>query len=75
MTTKLPPEVYREVWEKAAEVEIGIGIEVVPEDQGKLVAALYACRDRIGGFENIMVFQPEPKGQVWMVKQGVEMPE
>lgn len=75
MSTKLPPEAYREVWEKAAEQEIGIAISVAPEDQRKLTNALYACRDSIGGFEDIMIFQPEPPGEVWLVHQGVELPE
>lgn len=75
MTTKLPAEAYSEIWEKAAEQEIGLGVSVEPADQQKFVNALYACKQAIGGFEDIMVFQPEPAGQVWLVHKGVELPD
>lgn len=73
--SKLPPEHYLSLWEKAAELEFGLGINVVPEDQVKFVNALYECRSVVGGFEEFSIFQPQPPGQVWIAKrlqEGVE---
>lgn len=73
--SKLPPEHYLKLWEAATEQEFGLGINVVPEDQQKLVNALYECRSVCGGFEEFSIFQPQPPGQVWIAKrlqEGVE---
>jgi hypothetical protein len=75
MATKLPPENYLQLWERAAEQEIGLCINVVPEDQQKLVLALYDCRKTFGGFEELMIFQPKPEGTVFIARKTVELPE
>lgn len=75
MGTKLHPLAYRELWEKAAEVEIGLAISVEPDDQQKLLNALYACREELGGFGEFIICSPEPRGQVWIVRKSVELPE
>jgi hypothetical protein len=74
MTTKLPPETYLQFWQKAEEQEFGICIEVAPDDQAKLMNALYECRQVAGGFEDMMIFQPLPAGQLFIVHKSAELP-
>lgn len=74
MATKQPPEHYLPIWEKAAEEEIGLCIQVHPDDQMKLVNALYECRSIHGGFEDFMIFQPKPAGQIFIVRKTTELP-
>lgn len=75
MTTKLPPENYLRLWQAAAEQEFGICVTCPPEDQQKLVAAIYEARQEFGGFENLMLFQPQPPGTIYIAKKTVELPE
>jgi len=75
MTTKLPPETYIKVWEAAEAEEIGICVSVEPSDQLKLVNALYECRQTFGGFDDMMIFQPKPEGQVFIAHKTAELPE
>lgn len=74
MSTRLPPEAYLKLWQTAAEQEIGLHISCMPEDQLKLVNALYECKQIHGGFENLMLMQPQPPGTIYIMKQTVEMP-
>lgn len=67
MSTKKPPEYYSPLWEQAAMEEFGIKIKVEPEDQMLLVNALYECRKQTGGFEQLIVMQPQPLGTVFIV--------
>ncbi len=75
MATKLPPETYLELWERAQAEEIGLCVNVEPKDQNKLVVALYDCRSTFGGFEDMMIFQPKPEGTVYIAHKTVELPE
>src|SRR5216684_3608284 len=75
MPTKLPPETYLEIWERASAEEIGLCVNVVPEDQTKLINALYECRQTFGGFEDMMIFQPKPDGTLFIAHKTVELPE
>jgi hypothetical protein len=75
MTTKLPPETYIQFWEAADRQEFGILINTLPEDQLKLVNALYECRSTFGGYENLMIFQPKPEGQIFIAHKDAELPE
>ena len=74
MVTKLAPETYLALWERAAAEEIGLEVKVVPEDQAKLINALYDCRKTFGGFEDMMIFQPKPEGTVFIARKTVELP-
>lgn len=75
MTTRLPPEEYLKYWEAAAQQEMGIEIKVRPEDQMKMVNALYECKSTFGGFDDLMLFQPKPEGTIFIAKKTVELPE
>jgi hypothetical protein len=75
MTTKLPARYYLPLWEQAAAEEIGLHITVHREHQPLLVNALYACRQETGGFEELMIFQPQPPGTIYIAKKSVELPE
>jgi hypothetical protein len=75
MPTKLPPNTYLPLWERAAAEEIGIEVTCVPEDQSKLINALYECRSQVGGFEDLMIFQPKPEGRLFIAHRTVELPE
>lgn len=66
MTTRLSPEEYLKYWESAQAEEIGICVQVEPEDQHKFVNALYECRKTFGGFEGLLVFQPQPLGTIFI---------
>jgi hypothetical protein len=74
MATKLPNEEYLKYWEAADAEEIGIHITVEPEDQSKFLNALYDCRKAIGGYEHLIVMQPQPLGTVYVMKKPVELP-
>jgi len=76
MTTKLPATYYLPLWEQAAEQEIGIRITCPNADhQRLLVNALYECRKQVGGFEDLMIFQPAPVGTLYIAKKTTEVPE
>jgi len=75
MTTKLPPEAYLELWERAEAEEIGLCVSEEPADQMKLMNALYECRNTFGGFEDMMLFQPKPEGTIFIAHKTVELPE
>lgn len=74
MTTKLPPDEYLKYWQAATEQDIGICVQVEPDDQVKFVNALYDCRSTFGGFENLIVMQPKPLGTVFVMKKSAELP-
>lgn len=59
MVTKLDPLSYLNFWEEAQAQEFGLLVECETEDDKRLLAnALYECRKRSGGFEELMIFQP-----------------
>ena len=75
MTTRLKPEAYLELWERAEAEEIGLEVNVDPKDQSKLVNALYECKQTFGGFGDMMLFQPQPPGTVFIAHKDAELPE
>lgn len=76
MTTRLPASYYLPLWEQAAAEEIGIRITCKsPDDQKKLLNQLYECRKQLGGFEDLMIFQPHPPGTIYIARKTVELPE
>jgi hypothetical protein len=75
MTTKMPLETYLRYWKEAQAQEVGLEILTPPDDQTKLLNALYACRQEFGGFEGLMVFQPQPPGTIWIAHRDAELPE
>jgi len=75
MVTRLPLETYLELWQRAEAEEIGLCVNVEPKDQGKLVVALYECRQTFGGFEDMMIFQPKPEGTLFIAHKDAELPE
>lgn len=75
MATKLAPETYLQFWQEAADQEFGLEVKVHPDDQAKMLNALYDCRDACGGFEEMMIFSPSPPGTLFIMKQTTELPE
>lgn len=77
MVTKLPSDTYLPFWERAKAEEIGIEITCVPEDQLKLVNALYQARSdhSVDEYEEMMIFQPKPEGRIFIAHKTVELPE
>ena len=73
MTTKLPSEFYLPLWEEAKAREIGVEIKVHPEDQHLLINALYECRKTVGGFEELIIMQPEPPGTIFIMHKTTEV--
>lgn len=71
MATKSPPEKYLQYWIAAAEQEIGICITVADEDRALFVNRLYEARDVFGGYEDYMIFQPNPPGTVFIRKTEI----
>jgi len=74
MATRLPPSEYLKFWDKALEQEMGLLIEVVPEDQHKMIKYLYEARDPVR-HANLMIFQPKPEGTIFISKKTAELPE
>lgn len=75
MATKRPPEYYLPLWEQAEKEEFGIEVMVEPEDQVALVNALYECRKGTEGrFGNMIIFQPQPLGTIFITHKSVELP-
>lgn len=66
MATRPPPETYLRYWAAAAEQEIGIEIKVDPADQAMLVNQLYEARNAFGGYEDMIILQPNPPGTIFI---------
>lgn len=67
----LAPDIYQALFERAMQVEIGIG--VATNEQRLLAAQLGAHKKRTEpAFDEIMVFKPE-NGEVWLVKKATEL--
>lgn len=75
MGTRLSASTYIQFWQEAAGFEFGLEVKVHPDDQVKMVNGLYAARDELGGYDDVMIFQPQPPGTIFMMKNTVEMPE
>ena len=76
MATKLSPTSYLNFWQEASTLEFGLLVECASEDDKRLlVNALYACRQEVGGFENMMIFQPNPPNVLFIAKKTTELPE
>ena len=74
----MTPEVCRELWNKASEVEIGIAIEVKPVDVSFLTNLLYATRAdmRNPQLDNLILIRPGPKpNELWLMKKTTELPD
>ncbi len=75
MTTKLPATYYLPLWEQAEQEEIGLLIRTDYDSMPNLVKALYACKQEVGGFEDLILFQPQPPGTIYLARKTVEVPE
>ena len=76
MATKAPQETYLRYWEAAALQEIGIEIKVEPGDQAMFMNYLYDARKMFGGYEDMIVLQPNPPGTIFIRKKELtEMEE
>lgn len=74
MATKLNPLSYSNFWETAAEEEIGLLVECEnAQDKILLINALYECRKQTGGFENLMIFNPQSPNMLFIAKKTVEL--
>jgi hypothetical protein len=73
MTTKLDPLAYLNFWEEAAAQEFGLLVECASEeDKRLLVNALYECRKKTEGFEELMIFQPHPPNVLFITKKTLK---
>jgi len=76
MATKANPLSYLNFWEEASALEIGLFVECAHEDDKRLlVNALYECRKQTGGFDDLMIFQPNPSNVLYIAKKTTELPE
>jgi len=75
MATKLDPLSYLNFWEEAQAQEFGLLVTCETEQDKKLlVVALYECRKRSGGFEELMLAKPSTT-EIFIVKKTLqEMP-
>ena len=75
MATKLDPLSYLNFWEEAQAQEFGLLVTCETEQDKKLlVVALYECRKRSGGFEELMLAQPSTT-EIFIVRKTLqEMP-
>lgn len=75
MATKANPLSYLNFWQEAEAQEFGLLVECANEDDKRLlVNALYECRKASGGFENLMIFQPNPPNVLYIAKKTTELP-
>lgn len=74
MATKLSPETYLQFWQEAAGFEHGLEVKVHPDDTIKFINAMYECRQTFGGFEDMIICQPQPPGTIFIMKNTVELP-
>ena len=75
MTTRLRPEAYLEFWREAHALEIGLHITLDPKDQPKFINELYNARKVLGGYQDMIVFQPAPIGTIFICHMNAELPE
>jgi len=76
MTTKANPLSYLNFWEEASALEFGLYVACADEaDKRLLVNALYECRKQSGGFDELMIFQPNPPNVLFIAKRTTELPE
>jgi len=76
MGTKANPLSYLNFWEEAAALEFGLLVECASEDdKSALAKALWECRKRSGGFDELMIFQPNPSNVLYIAKRTTELPE
>ena len=76
MSTKANPLSYLNFWEEAATLEFGLLVECASEDdKAALAKALWECRKQSGGFDNLMIFQPNPPNVLFIAKKTTELPE
>lgn len=73
MGTHLPVDYYQPLWEQASKEEIGLCVQVEPEDHNRFVNDMYACRQHTGGYEELMLFQPLPQGTIFIAKKMTEL--
>jgi len=70
MATKADPLSYLNFWEEAAAHEFGLLVECASEDdKAALAKALWECRKQSGGFDNLMIFQPNPPNVLYIAKK------
>lgn len=76
MVTKANPLSYENFWQEAAGQELGLRVECADEaDKRLLVNALYECRKQTGGYDDLMIFQPNPPNVLFIAKKtGTELP-
>jgi DUF1365 family protein len=76
MTTKLPSETWLHYWYEALREELGLFIEVAPDDKMKLVNSLYAARQEASDpkLDGLMIMQPM-ENVVYIIHKPVEIPE
>lgn len=73
MATKLDPLSYLNFWEEASLAEFGLLVECASEDDKRLmVNALYECRQKAGGFQDLMISQPDPPNVLFIHKKLVK---
>jgi hypothetical protein len=75
MTTRLSPAAYIEFWREAHALEIGLHITLDPKSQTKFINELYNARKELGGYEDMIVFQPAPIGTVFICHKDAQLPE
>lgn len=69
-------EQCRQIFYRAQEVEVGIAVEVMPEDVYRTKNQLYAIKKELN-ITDFAIFEPEPidgKTEIWIVKKSVELP-
>lgn len=73
MATKPDPLTYLNFWQEASQQEFGLLVLCDTEDDKRLlVNALYECRKQSGGFENMMILQPNPANTFFIAKKTME---
>lgn len=73
-------EQCKQLWYRALGAEIGVALEVAPEDIHATRIQLYNVRRELDDpeLEVLSIFEPEPldgKSELWVIKKATELPD
>ncbi len=72
----MTPDIALAIWSRAKDQEVGVAIEVRPEDKVSVNQLLTSVRKKSGDRDlmNLMIVQPGSfPNQLWLVKKTVEL--
>lgn len=72
----MTPDIAKALWYRALENEIGIAIEIMPEDRKRITVVLYTARQdaKDPELEKLIMVNPSKyPNDIWLVRKAVEL--